>query len=60
LASVRSSVLGHSRLPQSLRGALSEEGLALLEEDLRGSITYRDYRVRGEKGRLPIAVPVAG
>jgi hypothetical protein len=35
---------GSGKVPVQLRAELAAEGLVLLEEGLRGSITYRDYR----------------
>jgi hypothetical protein len=35
-------------LPEELRAALTAEGVLALAEDIRGSITYRNYRAPGE------------
>ena len=36
------------RLPEGLRAELMAEGLVILDENLQGSITYRDYRTPSE------------
>ncbi|ONH27170.1 hypothetical protein [Pseudofrankia asymbiotica] len=42
-------LFGAGELPADLRAALEAEGLALLEEGLTGSITYRNYRAPGQR-----------
>jgi hypothetical protein len=37
------------KLPDPLRAELEAEGIVLLEEDLRGTITYRNYRAPGRR-----------
>jgi hypothetical protein len=37
------------RLPQALRAELEAEGVLLLEERLKGSATYRQYQVPGQR-----------
>ena len=37
------------KLPQPLRAELDAEGVVLLEEDLRGTVTYRNYRAPGKR-----------
>jgi hypothetical protein len=37
------------KLPEPLRAELEAEGVVLLEEDLRGTITYRNYRAPGRR-----------
>ena len=39
----RRILLGTGRLPDALRGEVMAEGVLLLEESLRGSVTYRHY-----------------
>jgi hypothetical protein len=36
----------------TLRGRLTADGLVLLEERLRGSVTYRDYKAPGRRDTL--------
>jgi hypothetical protein len=50
------------RLPDWLRTELTAEGLMILDENLRGSITYRDYRTPAEYAewkRVPAVGTVA-
>lgn len=42
-------LLGQGRLPDELRAALMAEDLLLLDEELTGSITYRNYRAPGRR-----------
>jgi hypothetical protein len=35
------------RIPQPVRSVLEQNGILLLEEDLGGSVTYRDFRAPG-------------
>jgi hypothetical protein len=44
---LRRALLGSGRLSDQFRDALSAEGMLLLEEELPGSITYRNYRAPG-------------
>jgi hypothetical protein len=37
----RRILLGAGRLPEALRGEVMADGVLLLEESLRGSVTYR-------------------
>ena len=37
------------KLPAPLRAELDAEGVVLLEEDLRGTLTYRNYRAPGKR-----------
>jgi hypothetical protein len=46
---LRRALLGSGRLPEDLRAALIAEGLVVLEEELTGSITYRNYRAPGQR-----------
>jgi hypothetical protein len=45
---LRRALLGSGRLPEELRATLNAEGLVLLDEELTGSITYRNYRAPGQ------------
>jgi len=44
----RRALPGSGRLPDDLRATLTAEGLVLLDEELTGSITYRNYRAPGQ------------
>jgi hypothetical protein len=37
------------KLPEPLRAELEAQGIVLLEEDLRGTLTYRNYRAPGKR-----------
>jgi hypothetical protein len=50
--SLRRVLPGSGRLAEELRAALTAEGLVLLEENLTGSITYRNYRAPGQRSSL--------
>ena len=45
----RRILLGTGCLPDELRGEVMAEGVLLLEEGLRGSVTYRHYRAPGRR-----------
>ena len=45
----RRILFGTGRLPDALRGEVMAEGVLLLEESLRGSVTYRHYRAPGRR-----------
>jgi hypothetical protein len=49
---LRRLFLGSGRLPDDLRAQLTGEGLVLLEEELPGSITYRNYRAPRRRATL--------
>jgi hypothetical protein len=54
--------LGDGELPAALRGQLEVEGILLLEEGVRGSVTYRGYRtphMHARFRRIPRVVFVA-
>ncbi len=44
-----SRIFFSGKLPEPLRAELEAEGIVLLEEDLRGTITYRNYRAPGRR-----------
>jgi hypothetical protein len=46
---LRRVLLGSGRLPDRFRTPLEADGMVLLDEDLRGSITYRHYRAPHER-----------
>jgi hypothetical protein len=53
---------GWASLPDDLRRAVTEEGLAAVEEDLTGSITYRHYcvgRLQVRRRRIPVVGAIA-
>jgi hypothetical protein len=52
LGIVRRLFFGTGRLPEQLRGELRAEGILLLKEELRGSVTYRHYRAPGRRYRI--------
>jgi hypothetical protein len=49
---MRRLFLGDAHLPADLRAQLESEGLLLVEEDLGGSVTFRDYRAPGRRSSL--------
>jgi len=49
---LRHLFLGDGRLPADYRGQLSAEGFLLVEEDLGGTLTYRNYRAPGRRANL--------
>lgn len=49
---LRKMMLRSGRLPDDLRAALAAEGPLVLEEELSGSITYRNYRAPGQYSSL--------
>jgi hypothetical protein len=46
---LRRLLFGTGRFPDGLRAELAAEGIVLLEEGLRGSITLRHYRAPGKR-----------
>lgn len=42
-------LFGFGRLPQAARTALDAEGIRLLEEGIRVSVTYRNFRAPGKR-----------
>lgn len=42
-------LLGLGRLPRAVRAALDAEGIRLLEEGIRVSVTYRNFRAPGKR-----------
>jgi len=44
--------LGKGTFPDEVRAQIEAEGALALEEGLRGSITYRDYRAPGDRAHV--------
>jgi hypothetical protein len=42
-------LFGIGRIPEPLRSQLQTEGITLLDEAVKGSITYRDFRAPGKR-----------
>ena len=42
-------LFGLGRLPKAVRAALDAEGIRVLEEGIRVSVTYRDFRAPGKR-----------
>ena len=49
---LRKMMLGSGRISDDLRAALAAEGPLFMEEELTGSITYRNYRAPGQYSGL--------
>ena len=52
MSPLRRLYVGSGRLPADLRGAIATELLVMLEEELPGSVTYRDYRTPKRYSKL--------
>ena len=42
-------LFGVGRMPAQWRAAINSEGIVLMDEGIRGSVTYRDFRAPGKR-----------